>query len=257
MIYYASQIKSSRHLFLLDLVIIVLYHILPFLDWSIAVWPLFSSEISIFSFLYLNLIIAMKSVQNIQLSLILDNFTLFHQSSSLSFVCCSGLCYTRAAGSDSEGSPRGACWGGHEGRWVPVSIRTMNWLPLAQCLQCSEVQQVLVYINVPRSRGSGGLWPCCIEWQAAWNFFFERRNCVQGGTAVSPLHQLLYVTDSFFSSWRAIILDSFCNFPVLPRVHHLATNLANRSSLWWQFWLWNSFHFRRDFWEISQYLLTQ
>lgn len=81
--YYTSKIKSSRFLFLLDLVITDLYHTLPFLDWSVTVCPLLSSKIRICCFFYLNLTIAMKSIQNVQLGPILGNFTLYHQSSLL------------------------------------------------------------------------------------------------------------------------------------------------------------------------------
>lgn len=188
---------------------------------------------------YLNLIIAVKSVQNIQLSPILNYFTLFHQSSSLSFVCCSGLCYTRAAGSDSEGSPCSACWRGHE----VVSPSEHKDYELAPSCSVSAVwwggaspglyQHSLI-------QGILGVVALLLWLTSSMEFLlWEAELCAKRYGSLLLPYISCFVTNSFFSSWRAVTLDSFCNFPVLPRVHHLATNLANRSGLLWEFWLWN------------------
>lgn len=176
--------------------------------------------------------------------------------------CLLSAAVTRAAGSDSEGSPRSARSRGHEGRWVPVSTRAMNWLPLTRYLQCGEVEQVISwFVSAFRDPGDFGLCGHAVVTDKQDGILSLRDwivcKALDTVVSLSPLHQLLYVTNSFFSSGRTIILDSFCNFSVLPRIHHLTRSLANRSSLRWEFWLWKCLHFRRFFWEISQYLLWQ
>lgn len=175
--YYTSKIKSSRFLFLLDLVITDLYHTLPFLDWSVTVCPLLSSKISICCFFYLNLTIAMKSIQNVQLGPILGNFALYHQSSSLSFVCCSDK-------GSRERQRRKPTQCPLKRTWRQVSPSEHKGYELTSSYSVSAVwwggaSYLLVCISIPRSRGFGALWPCCCDWQTGWNSFFERLNCVQ------------------------------------------------------------------------------
>ena len=199
---------------------------------------------------------ALKYIQNSQLDPLLGSLALFYQSSPLSFVCCSGLWYSRTAGEqERKKSVRFL----QKRLWRQASPGRCKAYESAPFCSASAVwwggaSLSPVFISAFVDPGDLGVCGCSVV-----------TNKCEGGIVVtrgwaalqspeysnlSPLLELLSVTSSFFSSGRTIgfyffLYVFFCSLQSslfnykFGLQEHFAVGILNLKV--------SSFHFGREF----------